>query len=368
MKLIEHIAKEQPEYSGISEEQFFISMAYAYILEMGWNEEEFYNFKKDDSGDDIIGGADIAILRTYHAATHGGKSSVMSVCEKYVWQARNSISGFLCDRLLYGDAGIHISDYGLLDDFVIPSHDLVQIDPDNIPEDRFICDDWNKQPEFRQPDSICRLGNDYFGGDLKGIEQKLDYLQSLGVNCIYLNPIFEAHSNHRYNTADYSKIDPVLGTEKDLEDLIKAAKEKGISIILDGVFSHTGDDSIYFNKEGRYDSKGAYGHPDSPYRKWYEFSPRFRCGYRAWWGFDTLPETNEKDPDYIEFICGKGGVIDYWLNQGADGFRLDVADELPDSFIDQIRVAVKAHGDDKLLIGEVWEDATNKISYNKRRS
>ena len=117
---------------------------------------------------------------------------------------------------------------------------------ENIPQDRFICDNWEKQPEFRQPNDICRLGNDYYGGDLKGITEKLDYLKGLGVNCIYLNPIFESHSNHRYNTADYSKIDPVLGSEKDLEDLIKSAKEKGISIILDGVFSHTGDDSIYF--------------------------------------------------------------------------------------------------------------------------
>ncbi|MBQ2819116.1 MAG: hypothetical protein IJF14_01885 [Clostridia bacterium] len=136
LNLIACIAKDHPEYLGITEEQFFISMAYAYILEMGWNEEEFYNFEKDDAGNDIIGGADIAILRTYHAATHGSKSAVMTVCEKYVWQARNSISGFLCDRLLYGDSGIRITDYGLLDDFVIPSHDLVQIDPDNIPEDR----------------------------------------------------------------------------------------------------------------------------------------------------------------------------------------------------------------------------------------
>ena len=136
LQLIARIAKEQPGYAGINEEKFFISMAYAYILEMGWNEDEFYNFKKDDSGEAIIGGVDNAILRTYHAATHGSKSSFMTVCEKYVWQARNAISGFLCDRLLYGDAGTHITDYGLLDDFVIPSHDLAQIDPDNIPEDR----------------------------------------------------------------------------------------------------------------------------------------------------------------------------------------------------------------------------------------
>ncbi|MBQ6930472.1 MAG: glycoside hydrolase family 13 protein [Oscillospiraceae bacterium] len=234
--------------------------------------------------------------------------------------------------------------------------------------DRVYRPDKEGEPFFyptEQPDGY--LNKDYYGGDFQGIIQKLDYLEELGVGYIYLNPIFEAHSNHRYNTADYMKVDPELGTLEDFHQLCAAAHEKGIYIILDGVFSHTGSDSIYFNKEGRYDSKGAYGNPDSPYRKWYEFSPRFRCGYRAWWGFDTLPETNEKDPDFIEFICGKGGVIDYWLSQGADGFRLDVADELPDSFIDQIRVAVKAHGEDKLLIGEVWEDATNKISYNKRR-
>lgn len=211
------------------------------------------------------------------------------------------------------------------------------------------------------------LNKDYYGGDFQGIKEKLDYLVELGVGYIYLNPIFEAHSNHRYNTADYMKVDPDLGTLEDFHDLCDAAHSKGIKIILDGVFSHTGSDSIYFNKEGRYDSKGAYANPDSPYRKWFEFSPRFRCGYRAWWGFDTLPEVNEKEPDYIDFICGKGGVIDYWLSQGADGFRLDVADELPDSFIDQIRIAVKAHGEDKLLVGEVWEDATNKWSYGKRR-
>ncbi len=211
------------------------------------------------------------------------------------------------------------------------------------------------------------LNKDYYGGDLQGIREKLDYLVELGVGYIYLNPIFEAHSNHRYNTADYMKIDPELGTLEDFHKLCEAAHAKGIRIILDGVFSHTGSDSIYFNKEGRYDSVGAFNSVNSPYRKWYEFSPRFRCGYRSWWGFDTLPEVNEKDPSYIKFICGKGGVIDYWLSQGADGFRLDVADELPDSFIDQIRVAVKAHGEDKLVVGEVWEDATNKWSYGKRR-
>lgn len=236
----------------------------------------------------------------------------------------------------------------------------------NVPEDRYICNDWYKQPEFKQDDDIKFLGNDYYGGDLLGIKQKLPYLKSLGVNCIYLNPIFEAHSNHRYNTADYLKVDPHLGTEKDLESLIKAAKKAGIHIILDGVFSHTGDDSIYFNRYSRYQSNGAYNSDDSPYASWYTFKGS-RDDYNAWWGISTLPETNENDPDFTEFITGENGVIKYWLKKGIKGFRLDVADELPDEFLDKIRTALKSEDEQNFLLGEVWEDATNKISYDKRR-
>ena len=212
------------------------------------------------------------------------------------------------------------------------------------------------------------LNMDYFGGDLEGVRQKLPYLKELGVTCIYFNPIFEAHANHRYNTADYRKIDPFLGTNEDFAKLCAEAKEAGIAISLDGVFSHTGSDSLYFNKESRYGSGGAYRDPNSPYRSWYDFSPNYACGYRSWWGFDTLPEVNENDPSYREFICGEGGVIDYWMSMGASGFRLDVADELPDDFIEDIRKAVKRHGQDKYLLGEVWEDATNKWSYGVRRT
>ena len=185
---------------------------------------------------------------------------------------------------------------------------------------------------------------------------------------MYLNPIFEAHSNHRYNTADYLNADPLLGTNEEFSALCAAAKKHGIRIILDGVFSHTGSDSRYFNREGRYGNGGAYHDPYSPYRCWYDFSPSYPCGYRSWWGFETLPEVNEDTPSYRNFICGKGGVIDTWLSRGASGFRLDVADELPDDFIEELRKAVKAHGPDKLLMGEVWEDATTKIAYDKRRT
>lgn len=236
----------------------------------------------------------------------------------------------------------------------------------NIPEDRYICNDWSKQPEYRQSENICRLGNDYYGGDFKGIEQKLEFIAALGVNCIYLNPIFEAHSNHRYNTADYSKTDPMLGTENELCSLIAAAEKRGIYIILDGVFSHTGDDSIYFNRYGRYDSMGAAQSKDSLYYSWYNFT-EYPNKYSAWWGIESLPETNENDLSFSDFITGENGILRYWLKKGIKGWRIDVADELPDEFLDKIRLSVKAEGKDNFLLGEVWEDATNKISYGSRR-
>ncbi len=237
---------------------------------------------------------------------------------------------------------------------------------ENVPSDRYICNDWEKQPEYRQPNDALRLGNDYYGGDLKGIEEKLPYLKSLGVSCIYLNPIFEAHSNHRYNTADYFKIDPSLGTEKDLENLVKSAKKCGISIILDGVFSHTGDDSVYFNRKNRYDSVGAFNSHNSPYYSWFKFS-EYPNKYSSWWGIDSLPETEEDDLSFSNFIAGENGVIRYWLRKGVKGFRLDVADELTDGILDKIRLAIKSESKENYLLGEVWEDASNKISYGARR-
>ena len=237
----------------------------------------------------------------------------------------------------------------------------------NVPKDRYICENWEKQPEYRQEKGeVLRLGNDYYGGDLKGIEEKLDYIASLGVNCIYLNPIFEAHSNHRYNTADYFKIDCLLGDENDLCSLIKQAEKRGIYIILDGVFSHTGDDSIYFNRYGRYSDLGAAESKDSPYYSWYNFT-EYPEKYEAWWGIKSLPETNENDANFSEFITGENGVLRYWLKKGIKGWRLDVADELPDEFLDKVRTAVKSESAENFLLGEVWEDATNKISYGARR-
>ncbi|MBQ9946616.1 MAG: glycoside hydrolase family 13 protein [Clostridia bacterium] len=237
---------------------------------------------------------------------------------------------------------------------------------DNVPGDRILRSDWGNTPHYLPDEKGIIRNNDYFCGDFKGIEEKLPYIASLGVNCIYLNPISEAHSNHRYDTADYMKPDPLLGTEEDFSRLCKKAHEYGIRIIFDGVYSHTGADSIYFNKYSRYGTDGAYNCPDSPYRSWYRFCADGKK-YDSWWGIDTLPETNEENNSYSEFIAGENGVIDKWIGLGADGIRLDVADELPDSFLDKLRKAVKRHGEDKYILGEVWEDATNKISHGGRR-
>ncbi len=237
----------------------------------------------------------------------------------------------------------------------------------DVPEERYLYTEFKGQPAFVQSKEACRLNNDYWGGDLKGIESKLPYLKELGVTCLYLNPIFEAHENHRYNTADYRKIDPLLGTEKDFENLCKTAHQMGIRILLDGVFSHTGSDSIYFNQENRYPPNGAVNRPDSPYRSWYTFL-QYPHKYHSWWGFRSLPEVNETDSDYLEFITGPNGVVTYWMNRGADGWRLDVADELPDLFLYRLRTAVKAANPQGMILGEVWEDATTKFSYGHRRS
>lgn len=237
--------------------------------------------------------------------------------------------------------------------------------PENPYKDRLVHRSIDDIPVW-EPDCNGKiLNNDYFGGTLKGIEEKLPYIASLGVNILYLNPIFEAHSNHRYNTADYMKIDPMLGTEEDFSDLCKAAEKHSIKIILDGVFSHTGSDSIYFNRENRYPEVGAWNSRESQYRDWFTF--KNDGTYNSWWGIETLPETNEETPSFIEFITGKNGVVEKWLGLGAHGFRLDVADELPDKFLDEFSKSVKELNKDYLVIGEVWEDATNKFSHGGRR-
>lgn len=227
--------------------------------------------------------------------------------------------------------------------------------------------DWY-EPVFsnRHPFEDGPACNDFFGGNIQGIIEKLPYIKNLGISVIYLNPIFEAFSNHRYDTGDYSKIDPLLGTEEDFKELCQKAGDMGIKIILDGVFSHTGSDSIYFNKYGSYgENCGAYRDTNSPYRKWFQWCDG---GYMSWWGCSNLPNVYEMEPTYIDYILrGEDAIIKKWLRCGAYGWRLDVADELPDEFIKILRKEVKAENPDAVVIGEVWEDASNKESYGMRR-
>ncbi len=226
--------------------------------------------------------------------------------------------------------------------------------------------DKNEVPNYR-PNERGEVENcDFYGGNLRGISDKLDYLKELGVGVIYLNPIFKAWSNHRYDTADYRVIDELLGTEADFAELCDKAHERGIRVILDGVFSHTGSNSRYFDKLGVFGG-GAYHCPDSPYRSWYDFE-KYPEVYTSWWGIETLPCVKELDEGFKSFIIdADDSVLAHWIAAGADGFRLDVADELPDEFIAAFRARLKAIKPDSLLIGEVWEDASNKISYGKRR-
>lgn len=238
---------------------------------------------------------------------------------------------------------------------------------ENVPANR-VMRQWDDEPYWRDEDMKDGIwNNDYFGGDLKGIERKLSYIADLGVSCIYLNPIFEAHSNHRYDTADYERIDSLLGSEDDLKHLCSVARDKyGISIILDGVFSHTGCDSKYFNMYNRYNTVGAYNSKESPYYSWYKFID-YPDDYQAWWGIRLLPEIAEEDQGYRDYICGENGILRKWMRCGISGWRLDVADELPDIFLDDLRKAVKSENENAIIIGEVWEDATNKFAYGSRR-
>lgn len=224
---------------------------------------------------------------------------------------------------------------------------------------------FSESPEVVSADGKY-YADDFFGGNFNGIREKLDYLEELGVGIIYLSPIFKAYSNHRYDTGDYLKVDELLGTEDDFKRLLDAAHEKGMKVILDGVFNHSGADSLYFNKFGTYDSLGAYQSKSSPYYDWYYFK-KFPDEYACWWGCDNVPDLNKSNKDYRALVFGKNGVVEKWQKLGADGWRLDVVDELPIDFVNLLIKKIKLVNKDALVIGEVWEDASTKVSYGELR-
>ena len=240
--------------------------------------------------------------------------------------------------------------------------------PSNPKKNSFIYSNWSDTPMYIKDTNGEIIRWDFHGGNLRGIIDKLPYLSKIGVSIIYLSPIFESSSNHKYTTGDYKTIDPMFGDEEILKELIEKAKKRGINIILDGVFSHTGADSKYFNKFGNYDELGAYQSKDSKYSSWYTFN-EFPDDYKCWWGIKDLPNVNELDKNYMDYIIyDEDSVINKWTSMGIKGWRLDVADELPTKFIKELRKELKKNDPQSILVGEVWEDASNKISYNERRN
>lgn len=237
----------------------------------------------------------------------------------------------------------------------------------NPKRNSFIYGDWSDDPMYIKDTSGRILRWDFYGGNLKGVIKKLGYLKDLGVSIIYLNPIFKSSSCHKYDTADYEEIDEMFGTTETFQMLCKEAAKVGIRIILDGVFSHTGADSKYFNKFNNYEELGAFQSPESKYYKWFNFI-EYPNKYECWWGIDNQPNVNELEPSYVEYMVkGENSIIKKWMDIGASGWRLDVADELPDEFIKIIKSKMKEVNSESVLIGEVWEDASNKVSYSSKR-
>ena len=228
-------------------------------------------------------------------------------------------------------------------------------------------ENWSEEVAWQPTEKGEVLNNDFYGGNFRGITEKMDYIASLGTQILYLNPISKSFSSHRYDTGDYKTPDPMLGTEEDFRAMCDAAHARGIRVVLDGVYSHTGSDSLYFDKYGHFGGNGAYNSKNSPYYSWYQFR-NYPDSYVSWWGFDTLPTVNKADPSFIEYIItGRDSVLEHWLSLGADGFRLDVVDELPDAFVSLLKRHLRKLRPDALLIGEVWEDASNKMAYDVRR-
>jgi glycosidase len=209
---------------------------------------------------------------------------------------------------------------------------------------------WGEQPEHPP------LGRDFFGGDLRGVIERLDYLADLGIDCIYFTPIFHAPSNHRYDAIDYFKIDPMLGTERDFEELLEKAHQRGIKIILDAVFNHCSSDSIYFDIVGRY-GEGAAISKYSPYYRWFDFTD-WPKEYRGWMGLGFMPEFVEC-PEVEEFFVGPEGVAAYWLHRGIDGWRCDVAFDNSDEFWRRFRKRIDTIRPGAYSIAELWIYATH---------
>lgn len=310
----------------------------------------FYSFTIKQYGRVFFYGNNQEVLggkgKTYNNNPISYQITVYSECEAPDWYKEGVVYQIFVDRFFNGNECCKI---------------------ENAKKNSFIYATWDDRPMYIKNNDGSIVRWDFYGGNLLGVIKKVGYLHELGVTAIYFNPIFEASSSHRYDTGDYKKIDPMFGDEEIFKKLCAEAAKLGIHIILDGVFSHTGSDSIYFNKYGNYPSVGAYQSKESPYYDWYQFS-YYPDKYECWWGIGNQPNVNELVPSYLNYIIyDENSVINKWMNLGADGWRLDVADELPDKFIKELKKEMKKNKKDSVLIGEVWEDASNKVSYGYRR-
>lgn len=230
-----------------------------------------------------------------------------------------------------------------------------------VRDDVIILDDWdNGIPEYNDGRHEFK-NNTFFGGTLIGAAEKLDYLASLGVTCVYLSPCFEAYSNHKYDVGDYMHVDGMFGGDKALADFVSEASKRNISVILDGVFNHVGDCSIYFDRYKKH--FGACTSKESPYYDWFDFND-YPDSYDCWWGMKNLPKV-KRTREFRDFICNM--VVPHYMSMGIAGWRLDVADELEADFLDELTFAVKKCRPDAVVLGEVWEDASNKIAYDERK-
>jgi cyclomaltodextrinase / maltogenic alpha-amylase / neopullulanase len=234
-------------------------------------------------------------------------------------------------------------------------------------ENSFIYGKWDDSPMYIK-DNMGRIARwDFYGGNIKGIINKLDYIKSLGANIIQLSPVFKSSSCHKYDTGNYELIDEMFGTNDEFKELCKIAESKGIKIILEAVLSYTSSDSKYFNKLGNYDDIGAYNSPNSKYYDWYKFV-KYPYQYESWWGINERPNIKVMEKSYINYIIkNKNSIIKKWMDVGVSGWRLNVIDELPDEFIELIRKRMQVINKETVLLGDIWDDASNKVSYSKRR-
>lgn len=311
----------------------------------------FYRYRIDTACGRLYGG--------YSGDSDGECERVYLTPDEDVRKFQMTVSDFLykAPRERYGGIIYHI----FVDRFNRGGN--VKIRPDAV-----MIDDWyGGITEFPEYPGAPLKNNTFFGGTLWGVIDKLDYISSLGANTIYLSPVFESVSNHKYDTGNYMKVDEMFGGDDALDTLIRKAAERGIGIILDGVFNHTGADSLYFNRYGRYGDGGAYNTKSSPYYPWYEFQ-HYPDKYTCWWGIEILPRINPDFPTCFDYFCGENGVIAKYAQMGIAGFRLDVADELSDGFIGRIKQRLNEINPGSILYGEVWEDASNKIAYGKRKT